>query len=365
MIRSLLITKRYRGPTNEQKESVETVTSLDCDDEKAVDTRRIIHFGDTKDSRDMQIAYILQHIQRIPAQLSFATSNLNGITTSLVELVEIAFQQRYFEYYPGYDEDALYIPGRYIPYNPELMDLLCEVRTFNKAGLKDKLAARAVVADEYDFGQIADYVAGNICLYPTTAASYAILRIIKKSFRSGYIIRLEWNHLKIVMDYLNESERRIVMQMFCATAIHITNLHKKILMLALYDTDEPTEITKFVQLCRGEFKYVNKSLWHSVSSTLRIDKPNCNLTRNAELLILCNTYTQKYKYAEDFYLSSKITKIFNTTDPSELDKCVCEFQKNCELEDAEVVSVLKFIECADVPEYTSIYIHDHTYIRFV
>lgn len=307
------------------------MASLDEDEKEDSVKSSVIYYEDVKNSRDIQIAYILQHIQRIPAHLSFATANSNGIKTSLVDLVKIAFSERYDS---RYDEVMLYAPGRYIPYNFELMDLLCEVRTFNSAGLKDKMKSRECKNDEYDFKEIADYKIGDLSTDPKFAGSYAILRLIKRSFSYMSIINLKWNHLKIVMDYSTVENREGIVMWFSTLLNKTTNLHRKILVIDLYsDTRKPKELNNFIILCKGEYECTDETNYLRSIST-------AGLTRNAKLMVLCNGYLHGMKSG----VKRSICNMLNISDKFEIKEHICKFQSSCILSDLEVKSIFLFLK---------------------
>lgn len=157
------------------------MTSLD---EETKDV--IIYWNDlvkNQFSLEYKTVYILQHIERISAQLSFSASNRNGLSMNLFELVELCKANKDLKHC--------------IPFNYNLRELMGDViYIMNFIESKNR---NIDIFHSYDY----NLTEAMIDSYLRFASSFALLNIDSKQINYHKIMQLDIDQFRIALKNLN------------------------------------------------------------------------------------------------------------------------------------------------------------------
>lgn len=263
------------------------MTSLDEEEVKVESIPKIIYWDAVikSNSYNITIAYILQHIERIPAQLRFATAGL----ITLVELVQL-----YRDHKKSYN---------YIPYNANLIDLLVEVKKIayyiNEINCYPLSCDEKFVnnVDEYNFDEVLYGVRNPELPYNVKlASSYAILNVIRKKMHLKEIVFLNTNHFRIAIEFIHKQE---VFDLACFLKKRnkiIADYTKKIQIIIDFESSNSTESGLINNYKDREFLSLKE-----FQSELQ---QYCNHL-NILITIICNYQIQRIRYYDLPYISFK------------------------------------------------------------
>lgn len=162
------------------------------------------------------VCFILQSIERIPPQLSYATSNLNFIKTSLIELVEMCLNY-----------------SIYMPYNFELTDLILEVKQFMDDLMfikrRNKTERKLAFSEhEYDLNEVRNYTSHK-GFNPKTLTSFNILNVIYCKVQLKRVLHLEIRDFRKLLKTMCHHDKMNLVDYIVSNLDKTTDIQRKLI----------------------------------------------------------------------------------------------------------------------------------------